>query len=115
MAGLLADLSDPGTDTTLLPYISALIQTNSSYEVALNAVAAGFESVAAADAALDAAQANLAALLKGPSALEVAAAEAAEAHGRGDRQRATAAFRVRTSLARNRAVSAVAAQPGTGR
>ena len=77
VADLLDRLSDPATDPALLDEINALIQTNASYQVALNGVETAEEAVEAAEAALDAAEANRAALLDGPDDRDVRAAEAA--------------------------------------
>ncbi len=76
---LLDDLNDVATLPALLPKISAVIQTNSSFQIAENATESADEAVDAARASRDAADANLDALLEPPEALDVAAAEAAVA------------------------------------
>ena len=74
---LLDRLSDPLTPVALLADINALIQTNATYAIALNAVETAEESVGTAETALAAAVASRAALLAGPDAGDVAAARAA--------------------------------------
>ena len=74
---LLDLLSDPGTDPSFITPINTLVQTNSAYLSALNAVDTAEFALESAEASLDAAEANLDALTDGPSDEDVAAAEAA--------------------------------------
>jgi RND family efflux transporter MFP subunit len=73
----LGRLNDPETDPLLLDDLSTIIQRNSAFVTALNAVGSGEEAEAAARAALDSAEAARSALNDPPSASEVRAAEAA--------------------------------------
>ncbi len=74
---LLDLLSDPGTDPGLITPINTLIQTNSVFLSALNAVDTAELALESAEASLEAAEANLDALTDGPSDQEINAAEAA--------------------------------------
>jgi RND family efflux transporter MFP subunit len=73
---LLAKLSNPSTDPSLLSPINSLIQTNTGYVVALNSVDTASGAVSTAQAQLASAQAALTALQAGPSGTDLAAAQA---------------------------------------
>lgn len=79
VANLLPLLSDPATDPILLNQINALLQTNTAYVAASNAVDTAQASVASTEAALEAAEETLAALEEGPDDQDVEAARAAVA------------------------------------
>ncbi len=70
-------LGDAGTDPALITPINTLIQTNSAYRSALNAVDSAELALESAEASLEAAEANLDALTDGPPDEDVDAAEAA--------------------------------------
>jgi HlyD family secretion protein len=74
---LLDDLSNPATDSSLLSPINTLIQANTGYAVALNAVDSAQGAVTSAQAQLDSANAALSALQAPPDAGDLAAAQAA--------------------------------------
>ena len=74
---LLDLIGDPGTDPALITPINTLVQTNSAYLSALNAVDTAELALESAEASLDAAEASLDALTDGPSDEDLAAAEAA--------------------------------------
>ena len=74
---LLDLLSDPGTDPGLITPINTLVQTNSAFLSALNAVDMADLALESAEASLNAAEVNLDALTDGPSDEDVNAAEAA--------------------------------------
>lgn len=74
---LLAALSNPATDPSLLSPINTLIQANTGYVVALNSVDTAQGAVTTAQAQLSSAQAALSALQAPPDAGDLAAAQAA--------------------------------------